>query len=66
MGLPVPDPRVPDHTPAERELIDTILVLSDELRLLRSDISNLSPPSATKSEPPTVMELMVSLPSVSA
>ena len=35
MGMPVPDPRVPDHTPAERELIDTILLMVDELRLLR-------------------------------
>ena len=35
IGVPVPDPRVPDHTPAERELIDTMLLMNDELRLLR-------------------------------
>jgi|GEM_PF-1720432 excisionase family DNA binding protein len=39
MGMPVPDPRVPDHTPAERELIDTILVMIDELRLLRDRLA---------------------------
>jgi len=38
MGIPVPDPRVPEHTPAERELIDTILLLVDEMRLLRTQI----------------------------
>ncbi|HVX23319.1 MAG TPA: helix-turn-helix domain-containing protein [Acidimicrobiales bacterium] len=38
MGMPVPDPRVPDHTPAERELIDTMLLLIDEVRLLRERI----------------------------
>jgi hypothetical protein len=35
MGLPVPDPRVLDHTQAERELIDTLLLVVDELRMLR-------------------------------
>jgi excisionase family DNA binding protein len=39
MGMPVPDPRVPDHTPAERELIDTMLLVVDELRLLRARIA---------------------------
>jgi len=41
MGVPVPDPRVPEHTPAERELIDTLLLVTDELRLLREQMSNL-------------------------
>jgi excisionase family DNA binding protein len=40
MGVPVPDPRVPDHTPAERELIDTMLLMTDELRLLRERLEN--------------------------
>jgi excisionase family DNA binding protein len=40
MGVPVPDPRVPDHTPAERELIDTMLLMSDELRLLRERLES--------------------------
>jgi excisionase family DNA binding protein len=44
MGLPVPDPRVPDHTPAERELIDTILLMIDELRLLRERVEELAVP----------------------
>jgi transcriptional regulator with XRE-family HTH domain len=35
LGVPVPDPRTPDHTPAERELIDTLLLATDELRQLR-------------------------------
>ena len=39
MGMPVPDPRVPDHTPAERELIDTMLLMVDELRLLRERLA---------------------------
>jgi excisionase family DNA binding protein len=39
MGMPVPDPRVPDHTPAERELIDTMLLMIDELRLLGERIA---------------------------
>jgi excisionase family DNA binding protein len=39
MGMPVPDPRIPDHTPAERELIDTMLLLVDEVRLLRERIA---------------------------
>lgn len=39
MGLPVPDPRVPEHTPAERELIDTMLPMIDELRLLRERLA---------------------------
>jgi excisionase family DNA binding protein len=46
MGLPVPDPRVPEHTPAERELIDTMLLLVDELRLLREQITGIRAPSA--------------------
>jgi len=40
MGMPVPDPRVPDHTPAERELIDTMLLLIDEVRLLRERMAD--------------------------
>jgi excisionase family DNA binding protein len=52
MGLPVPDPRVPDHTPAERELIDTLLFLVDELRFVRERLSDLATPStdAARSE----------------
>ena len=42
MGLQVPDPRVPDHTPAERELIDTMLLMIDELRLLRGRVTEAS------------------------
>ena len=49
MGMPVPDPRVPDHTPAERELIDTMLLLIDEIRLLREQMAGLSNPGATAS-----------------
>lgn len=41
MGVPVPDPRVPEHTPAERELIDTMLLMIDELRLLRERIGEV-------------------------
>lgn len=41
MGLPVPDPRVPDQTPAERELIDTMLLVVDELRLLRQELAKV-------------------------
>jgi len=40
MGVSVPDPRVPDHTPAERELIDTVLSMIDELRLLRERLES--------------------------
>jgi len=43
MGMPVPDPRVPDHTPAERELIDTMLLLIDELRLLPERMAEVVP-----------------------
>jgi transcriptional regulator with XRE-family HTH domain len=50
MGMPVPDPRVPDHTPAERELIDTMLLLVDELRLLR-DRSAKAPAAAPVAGP---------------
>jgi excisionase family DNA binding protein len=47
MGVPVPDPRVPDHTPAERELIDTLLLVTDELRQLREQlVKNATPKSA--------------------
>lgn len=42
MGMPVPDPRVPDLSSAERELIDTMLLLIDELRHLRDHIGDLS------------------------
>jgi excisionase family DNA binding protein len=50
MGMPVPDPRVPDHTPAERELIDTMLLVSDELRLLRERLAE-SPALGTTAPP---------------
>jgi excisionase family DNA binding protein len=40
LGVPVPDPRVPEHTPAERELIDTLLLVTDELRQLREQLAN--------------------------
>jgi excisionase family DNA binding protein len=39
MGVPVPDPRVPEHTPAERELIDSLLLVTDELRQLREQMA---------------------------
>src|ERR1039457_5335064 len=39
MGVPIPDPRVPEHTPAERELIDTLLLMTDELRPLREHLA---------------------------
>jgi protein-tyrosine phosphatase len=42
MGVPTPDPRVPDHTPAETELIETILLMIDELRLLRENAGELA------------------------
>jgi excisionase family DNA binding protein len=48
MGLPVPDPRVPEHTPAERELIDTMLLVVDELRLLRERIAGIRAPASTQ------------------
>lgn len=48
MGMPVPDPRVPQHTPAERELIDTILVLVDEMRLLRERLGEIPAPAAVQ------------------
>jgi transcriptional regulator with XRE-family HTH domain len=57
MGLPVPDPRVPDHTPAERELIDTMLIMIDELRLLRerlAEVTALGTTAPTKSEDPKI------------
>ena len=44
MGVAVPDPRVPDQTPAERELIDTMLLMIDELRLLRDRMGELRGP----------------------
>ena len=47
MGMPVRIPRVPDHTPAERELIDTMLLMIDELRLLRERIAE-APAAAAK------------------
>jgi excisionase family DNA binding protein len=48
MGLPVPDPRVPEHTPAERELIDTMLLVVDELRLLREQIASIRAAASTQ------------------
>jgi excisionase family DNA binding protein len=59
MGMPVPDPRVPDHTPAERELIDTMLLVIDELRLLRERIAE-APSAATvplKAEDPKMLDV---------
>jgi excisionase family DNA binding protein len=49
MGMPVPDPRVPGHTPAERELIDTMLLMIDEIRLLRVRIGDLRADTASPS-----------------
>lgn len=46
MGMPVSDPRVPDHTPAERELIDTMLLVIDERRPLRQRLAE-APAAAT-------------------
>ena len=46
MGMPVPDPRAPDHTPAERELIDTMLLLIYELRLLRDRVAEVPRPGS--------------------
>ena len=51
MGMPVPDPRVPDHTPAERELIDTMLLLVDELRLYRERMAEAPSPGTTATSP---------------
>ena len=51
MGVPVPDPRVPEHTPAERELIDTLLLVADELRLLREWIAQARVPEAVPPKP---------------
>jgi len=48
-GVPVPDPRVPNHTPAERELIDTILLMIDELRLLQERVGELTVPKVGES-----------------
>ena len=41
MGMPVPDPRVPNFSAAERELIDTMLLLTYEMRLLRDQLVDL-------------------------
>lgn len=49
MGMPVPDPRIPEQTPAERELIDTMLLMIDELRLLRERMAEISAPAAQSS-----------------
>jgi excisionase family DNA binding protein len=43
MGMPVPDPRVPIYSTAERELIDTVLLLTDEIRSLRVQLETLFP-----------------------
>jgi excisionase family DNA binding protein len=51
-GMPVPDPRVPEHTPAERELIDTMLLMIDELRLLREGLAES--PALGTTVPPKV------------
>jgi excisionase family DNA binding protein len=60
MGMPVPDPRVPEHTPAEREVIDTMLLLIDELRLLRERVGEAVAPEPTKSpeaDEPTLFDV---------
>lgn len=41
MGVWVPDPRVPEYTLAERELIDTLLLVIDELQRLREVIGQV-------------------------
>jgi excisionase family DNA binding protein len=51
MGMPVPDPRVPDHTPAERDLIDTMLLMIDELRLLRERMVEIAKPETPQPPP---------------
>ncbi len=51
MGVPVPDPRVPEHTPAERELIDTLLLVTDELRLVREQMAQVRVPEAVAPKP---------------
>src|ERR1700728_1851357 len=61
MGVPVPDPRVPDHTPAERELIDTMLLMVDELRLLKERLVELPALGAavpTKADDPKMMDVV--------
>ena len=60
MGLPVPDPRVPDHTPAERELIDSMLLLIDELRLLRDrmvEAPNTGTAASADTEDPKLLDV---------
>jgi excisionase family DNA binding protein len=46
--VPVPDPRVPDHMPAERELIDTLLLVTDELRQLREQLARDAIPKSAE------------------
>jgi excisionase family DNA binding protein len=48
MGVPVPDPRVPEHTPAERELIDTLLFVTDEIRQLREQLAKIVAPGSAR------------------
>jgi excisionase family DNA binding protein len=60
MGVPVPDPRVPDRTPAERELIDTLLLVTDELRQLREQLAGDAIPKsveATTTGDPQVVDV---------
>jgi excisionase family DNA binding protein len=60
MGVPVPDPRVPDHAPAERELIGTMLLMIDELRLLRermADVPAAMAKKSSKTEDPTMLDV---------
>jgi excisionase family DNA binding protein len=58
MGMAVPDPRVPEQTPAERELIDTMLLVIDELRLLRERIGEQSAADApTRPEEPKLLDV---------
>lgn len=53
MGVAVPDPRVPERTPAERELIDTLLLVIDELRLLREQMAKARVPETVITAPAT-------------
>jgi excisionase family DNA binding protein len=58
MGMAVPDPRVPEQTPAERELIDTMLLVIDELRLLRKSIGEIPAGAApTRPEEPKLLDV---------
>jgi len=60
IGIPIPDPRVPEHAPAERELIDTLLLMIDELRMLRADIGRVrsaEPPPNQPVDPKILLDI---------